>query len=166
MDSVQGYSSEDSSDNEKTYTNTRPLKSLNVFKSSTVEKNRIDLAQPLRVDLGTEETEEIKNDTSGNEEDYKVEHKPEVESEQDGAETGPKMREFNMRQFYEENSMNKDKYKDQLESNQPLKQLAPGTSRLHQLSSLIKLGQANKAKLQEMHKGSKVHKPKINKNQK
>lgn len=167
MDSIQGYSSENDSDNDAKTTSTTKLKSFKVFNDDKYTKNKIVLHQPLHIDFRENTTEKYDEEPSGV--DNEVRHNTAQDTEKDSNEpeqsmTEPKMTEFNTSDFYEENAINQEKYEGQLKSNQPLKQLS--NVRLHQLSNIIKLGQANEAKLHELHRGSKVHKPKILKNKK
>lgn len=167
MDNIQGYSSENDSDNDARTTSTTKLKSFKVFNDDKYTKNKIVLLQPLHIDFRENTTQ--KYDEEPSDVDNEIRHNTPQDTEKDSNEpeqnmTESKMTEFNTSDFYEENAINQEKYEGQLKSNQPLKQLS--NVRLHQLSNIIKLGQANEAKLHELHRGSKVHKPKILKNKK
>lgn len=164
MDNIQGYSSENDSDNNQDYTDTSKLKSFKGFKNEKLRKGKIELQQPLQINLGVDKNGKYDDDSHG--EYYEGQQITEPHTEQGSTKEETAMAEFNTSEFYKENTFNKDKYEGQLKSNEPLKQLTSGSTRLHQLSNLIKLGRANEAKLQEMHNGSKVHKPKIQKNKK
>lgn len=165
MDNIQGYSSENDSDNDAKTNSTTELKSFKVFNDDKYTKNKIMLHQPLHIDFRENSPE--KYDEESSDVDNEIRQNQDTEKGSDKTEqsmTEPKMTEFNTSEFYEENAMNREKYEGKLKSNQPLKQLS--NVRLHQLSNIIKLGQANEEKLHELHKGSKVHKPKILKNKK
>lgn len=167
MDNIQGYSSENDSDNNVKTTNTTKLKSFKVFNDKKFTKNKIELHQPLHIDFRENTTEKYDEDSSDVDNEIRHNGSQNMEKGSDKTEqtmTEPKMTEFNTSEFYEENAVNQEKYEGQLKSNQPLKQLS--NVRLHQLSNIIKLGQANEAKLHELHRGSKVHKPRILKNKK
>jgi len=167
MDNIQGYSSENESDNDAKTTSTTKLKSFKVFNNDKYTKNKIVLHQPLHIEFRENTTEKYEEESSDVDNEIRQNDAQDTEKSSDKTEqnmTEPKMTEFNTSEFYEENAINQDKYEGQLKSNQPLKQLS--NVRLHQLSNIIRLGQANEAKLHELHGGSKVHKPKILKNKK
>mmetsp|Transcript_7370 Transcript_7370/g.9147 ORF Transcript_7370/g.9147 Transcript_7370/m.9147 type:complete len:166 (+) Transcript_7370:122-619(+) len=165
MYNIQGYSSESDSDNSEKKTNVTQLKSLKLFNNEGYTKNKISLQQPLHIDFRENNREE--NDGQSSDADVEIDAKSVQDTKEDSDKSElsePIMTEFNTRKFYEENTKNQEKYEGQLKSNQPLKQLS--NIRLHQLSNIIKLGQANEAKLHELHKGNKVHKPKALRNKK
>lgn len=165
MDNIQGYSSENDSDNSAKNTDVTQLKSLKVFNNEKYKKNKIILQQPLQIDFRENNPERNDGETSDANDEIDVKDSQDTKKDLDKSELiKPKMTEFNTSEFYEENTKNQEKYEGQLKSNQPLKQLS--NIRLHQLSNIIKLGQANEAKLHELHKGSKVHKPQTLRNKK
>lgn len=154
MENLQEYTSDSESDKEDVV-DTSKLKPLNLF-GSNFKKERIDLHQPLVVDLREHDNNGDARDASN---DNDMNNKTGGEAEQEiTEEQTPNMVQFNTNEFYQENSVNQDKYKKQLESNEPLKQISNSSTRLHQLSNIIKLGQSNDAKLKTLHDGNRVHK--------